>query len=439
VKSVPSGWRETRLRYAALLNPSKAEARALPAGTEVSFLPMEAVREDGTFDLSQTRAVEEVAGGYTFFRNGDVLLAKITPCFENGKAALVDGLQSGFGFGSTEFHVLRARAGLDPQFLFYVTRSQPFMEQGTASMFGAGGQKRVPTDFLQDYRLMMPPVTEQRIIAEFLDRETARIDALVAKQEDFLTLLYEQRRVMVADAITNGVSAAALKSTGVETYPRLPSHWAILRLKHLIQPGTSISYGIVQPGPHLPDGMPFVQTADLTKRRFSPDDLQRTDPEIAASYPRSRIRRGDVMLGIRASVGDAALVPDQLDGANLSRGIARIVPAARLTGAYLVHALSTPQSAWFWSLNMQGSTFREVSIETVRELPVPVPPIAEQTDIVAHLDARLARHDALRARATQMIERLREHRAALITAAVTGGVAAARPLADRGPAPARAA
>ncbi len=104
---VPEGWEPIRLRFLAELNPSKVEVRDLPPETPVSFVPMEAVGEFGGINLEKEREIGDLSEGYTFFSNGDVVVAKITPCFENGKGALASHLKNGFGFGTTELHVVR--------------------------------------------------------------------------------------------------------------------------------------------------------------------------------------------------------------------------------------------------------------------------------------------------------------------------------------------
>jgi type I restriction enzyme S subunit len=181
---VPSHWAIKRLRFVAELNPSKSELAGIDRATEVSFLPMEAIGDDGSIDLERTRPISEVETGYTYFRDGDVTLAKITPCFENGKGALMQGLEAGIGFGTTELIVARPNPSevLGP-LLNWIFRSPNFRAQGEASMYGAGGQKRVPDDFVRDFAWSFPPLGEQTAIAAFLDRETAKIEALIAEQE----------------------------------------------------------------------------------------------------------------------------------------------------------------------------------------------------------------------------------------------------------------
>ena len=143
------------------MNPSKAEVSNLPKDTEVSFVPMEQVGEDGTLLLDRSKPIDEVYQGFTYFRNGDVLVAKITPCFENGKGALAKDLKNGIGFGTTEFHVLRPKSEITGRFLELVTRLHPFRGQGISEFTGAAGQQRVPESFINNYLAPLPSLSEQ--------------------------------------------------------------------------------------------------------------------------------------------------------------------------------------------------------------------------------------------------------------------------------------
>ena len=203
--NVPSSWRVMRLRFCATINPTPAEIRGTANDTVVSFVPMEAIGENGGLNLEQTRPLEHVAKGYTYFRDNDVVIAKITPCFENGKGSLVNGLKNGIGFGTTELHVFRPFSRLDGKYLFYLTLSHAFRKIGASYMYGAGGQKRVPDDFVQNFRLAVPLPSEQRTIAAFLDRETAHIDALTEKVKKSIALLREYRTSLISAAVTGKI------------------------------------------------------------------------------------------------------------------------------------------------------------------------------------------------------------------------------------------
>lgn len=136
----------------------------------IAFVAMADVTEDGELHTSRARSYGEVSVGYTPFQNGDVLLAKITPCFENGKSCLVSGMSLQYGFGSTEFHVLRAGSNIDSKFLHHLVRSSKFRQEGQSRMTGSAGQKRVPKAFIEDFQVSLPPKNDQRRIAAILDK-----------------------------------------------------------------------------------------------------------------------------------------------------------------------------------------------------------------------------------------------------------------------------
>lgn len=380
---------------------------------------------------AEFRAVDEAYVDSAYFKSlgghdaqpGDLLVAGLGD--ENhpvGRACVMPEHPGTAMVKADCFRVRLDRQRVHPQFVAYFL-SSPAARAGVAMVSRGATRARINLGGAASIDVPVPRLSQQAAIAEFLDRETAKIDALIARQAEFVARVAEHQRAVISQAIGHGVwPGASVRSTGITTMPTLPAHWSVKRLKHLVRRGTSISYGIVQPGDHDPNGVPFVQTADLTQRRFDPARLGRAAADVARSYPRSRIESGDIILGIRASVGEAAVVPEELHGANLSRGIARIAPSSEICGRFLVLALRAPQTERYWGLNMQGSTFREVSIETVRELPLPVPPLDEQIVIADHVESFEERLRDLRARSTAMIDYLREHRAALITAAVTGRI-----------------
>jgi type I restriction enzyme S subunit len=413
---VPEHWETLRLRFAVTLNPSKQEAKELGEQEVVSFLPMEAIGEDGSLRLENEREVAECLSGYTYFRDGDVCVAKITPCFENGKGAILRELKGGIGFGTTELIVARPqKERITSEFLDYLFRSQTFRRLGESEMYGAGGQKRVPDSFVRDFTAALPSIEEQNQATTFLDRETAKIDALIAEQQRLIELLQEKRQAVISHAVTKGLNPdAPMKDSGVEWLGEVPEHWEVVPLKNLIQRGTSISYGIVQPGEPLEHGIPFVQTTNMSKGDFSLEVLQRTSPEIALGFPRSTLTGGEVLLGIRASIGAAHVAPAWLEGANLSRGVARIMPSAAIMSHYLVFYLRSEATANYWLLAKQGSTFNEVSIETVKNLRACLPSIAEQVTIVSHVDQLNSQFNNALGQSTQLINLLQERRSALI-------------------------
>ena len=423
LREIPAHWQIKRLKYAAALNPRASEVRKLPPDTEVSFVPMEAIAKYGGLDLSLTRELSDVADGYTYFSNGDVLVAKITPCFENGKGSLASELVNGIAFGTTELHVLRCRPELDKQYAFYLTLAEAFRKLGEAEMYGAGGQKRVPESFVTNLRHPLPPLPEQRAIAEFLDRETARIDALLSRKERLIELLQEKRTALISRAVTRGLDPnAPMRDSGVEWLGEIPAHWEVKRLWHLTPPDRRIMYGIVLPGPHIEDGVPIVKGGDVSPERLRLNLLSRTAAEIECRYERSRLHTGDLVYAIRGSIGDVAMIPGELEGANLTQDAARVGYGKDTSGLWLLYLLKSYAVFSQLEVGALGATIRGINIRDLKRTLIPVPPLSEQQDIADYVESETAKLDALVAKVQEAIGRLKELRTALISAAVTGRI-----------------
>jgi len=203
---VPEHWSVVRLRFLIQVNPAKSEVSGLDRTTLVSFLPMEAISTDGQLDLRQRRSIGDVYHGFTYFRDGDVIVAKITPCFENGKGALARELENGLAFGTTELHVLRGNVGVCPDYIWWVTKARRFLVLGELEMRGAAGQQRVPEDFVKDFFQPIPPTSAEQIaIADFLESATAKIDLLITKQQGMTASLQERRTALISAAVTGKI------------------------------------------------------------------------------------------------------------------------------------------------------------------------------------------------------------------------------------------
>lgn len=173
---LPEGWVEAKLTEICEINPRVNKSGIRPE-TVVSFVPMPAVgAETGEISVSETRTFAEVSKGYTSFEQDDVLFAKITPCMENGKMAVVPEMVSEFGFGSTEFHVLRPNDGVHPAFIYHAVSNRGFRYHAEHNMTGAVGQKRVPAAVLERHVVSLPPLNEQRRIVARIERMFDEID-----------------------------------------------------------------------------------------------------------------------------------------------------------------------------------------------------------------------------------------------------------------------
>ncbi|MCA1704626.1 MAG: restriction endonuclease subunit S, partial [Actinobacteria bacterium] len=174
--------------------------------------------------------------GLTCFRKRDVLIAKITPCFENGKGACLEDMPTNIGFGSTEFHVLRAGKEVAPKFLEAVTRTRRFRQLGADAMTGSAGQQRVPTEFVGCYVVALPPPTEQDLIVRFLAHANARIDRAIAAKRKMIGLLEEQKQVEIGRLVCGELDGKSpMKESGFTWLGSIPANWEVVRAKNLFR------------------------------------------------------------------------------------------------------------------------------------------------------------------------------------------------------------
>ena len=245
---------------------------------------------------------------------------------------------------------------------------------------------------LESSMLAVPPTAEQRDIADFLDRETAKIDALVANKEQLIELLQEKRTALITRAVTRGLDPkVSMKDSGVEWLGEIPAPWNLKRLWHLTPADRRIMYGIVLPGPDVDDGVPIVKGGDVAASRLSPDALSRTTFEIESRYARSRLRGGDLVYAIRGSIGDVEVVPDELEGANLTQDAARIGYTEGTHGRWLLYALRSRGVFGQLEAGALGATIKGINIRDLKRALVPVPAKTEQVEIASFLDTEAGR------------------------------------------------
>jgi type I restriction enzyme, S subunit len=204
---IPAHWETCKLKHVAIFNPSRSESAAFRlSDASVSFLPMECITTDGKLQRVEHRKTSEVWEGYTYFRRNDVVMAKITPCFENGKGGLLDALPTEIGFGTTEFIVLRAtERRIRPAFLAKLLSLRTFRILGADAMTGAAGQQRVPLGFVKNFEIALPPLDEQDQILAALQTATAGQDVAIERIRSEITLIREYRDRLIADVVTGQV------------------------------------------------------------------------------------------------------------------------------------------------------------------------------------------------------------------------------------------
>jgi restriction endonuclease S subunits-like len=197
IGEIPEHWEIKRMKDICTLSPTIKSCSQFKYG---SFLPMEGLRL-GQIETSD-ELVSTIQGKYTPFENNDLLIAKVTPCFENGNIAIAKGLTNGIGFGSSEIFVLRAKKILNIQFLFYMVLSSNFQNKACSTMCGVGGLKRISPLFMKSHTITIPSLIEQRTIAAYLDEKCSKIDKLVANLEKQISLYTDMKRSLIDEVIT---------------------------------------------------------------------------------------------------------------------------------------------------------------------------------------------------------------------------------------------
>lgn len=414
-------WPTTRLRYVADLNPGiRADLLQAP-DVEVSFLPMDAIGEDGTLDLSRNRAVAEVRNGYSYFEEGDVAFAKVTPCFENGKGALMRGLELGAGFGTTEITVLRPKVGTEPRFLNYVLRSEQFRQNGVGAMTGAGGLKRVPDEFTRDFKTPWPTPAEQERIANFLDVQTARIDALIAEKERLVGRLTDYRLLVIRhEVLGHSQVAGELHHTpqGEPWLEAIPSHWKMPKVKHLFRTTSGSTPSTDKRELYYNGDIPWIRSLDLPNGLISVTDEHITDAALKDTACKL-LPVGTVVLAMYG--GDGTIGKSGLLGieAACNQALCAILPAVGVEPRFLHWHMVFHRP--YWMVGADGTRKDpNISQDVVREARVPMPTLEEQVEIANRLDSVTRNLDELCEHVQEHIARLREYRSSLISAAVTG-------------------
>jgi len=202
---VPEHWTTTRIKFTAQTNPSKSRVRTFDNETLVSFIPMESIGENGELNLTQTRKLSEVINGYTYVGENDVIIAKITPCFENGKGSIARGLTNNIAFATTEVVPLRPNDLISSDFLYHLLSANPFRKIAEGSMYGAGGQKRVSDNFVSNYTFALPPQAEQSAIVSFIKITIDKLDLLKYKATQAIELMKERRTALISAAVTGKI------------------------------------------------------------------------------------------------------------------------------------------------------------------------------------------------------------------------------------------
>lgn len=337
------------------------------------------------------------------------------------------------GVTSPDYRVFAVRDGVlcEPRYFLYLLQNA--YRQKIFYAFGQGasefGRWRFPTDQFNDFRFPYPPPGEQTAVATFLDRETGKIDALIAEQEKLLTLLAEKRQATISHAVTKGLNPdVPMKDSGVAWLGEVPRHWKLGQLKNFIcQKSGAIKTGPF--GSHLTSAeMQQGEIKVYNQRSVIDNNFIDGDSYISQEkfmqLSSFQTFPGDVLVTTRGTIGRAAILPESADIGILHPCLLRVqVDETKLQREFLValiqdsHLMKTQIA-----LNSNATTIEVIYSETMASLFIPLPPVGEQGKILNFLNTETARLDALTTEATHAIALLKERRSALIAAAVTGKI-----------------
>ncbi|WP_114807609.1 restriction endonuclease subunit S [Vibrio cholerae] len=377
IGKIPLDWSCTTLNKIADINPKPIKLDS--DDIEVSFVGMADVSESAKLMNTTNRLYGEVKKGFTSFQDNDVLVAKITPCFENGKGALVSNLTNGIGFGSTEFHVIRAKEQKGcPEFIHHITTTHNFRVKGEMNMTGTAGQKRVGKDFIASYLIACPPFVEQQKIAEVLstvDKKIDLIDQKIAETEKLKTGLMQKlfsEGIGVQDENGEWQPHAEFEDNG------LPMHWSFLKLGSVAQV-TSGGTPSRKKASFWENGtIPWITTGEVnfncitnSSQKITDEGLKNSaakmfppDTILMAMYGQGQTRGRVAMLGIEASTNQAC---------------AAIICSKKLNPHFCYHYLSS-QYEKIRAIGNEGSQ-KNLNGQIIKDILIPCPNLEEQEQI----------------------------------------------------------
>ncbi len=330
------------------------------------------------------------------------------------------------GVTSPDYRVFAVRetAEVCPRYLLRVLQNSYSSKVFYAYGQGAShlGRWRLPTDAFQEFAVPLPSMDEQCAIAAFLDRETAKIDALVEAQRRLIELLKEKRQAVISHVVTKGLDPSApMKDSGVEWIGQVPAHWEVAALKR----SWSVTDCKHVTADFVDDGVPVASIRDVQARFVDLRNAKQTTDDYYAQLIEGgrEPTPGDLIFSRNATVGEVAEVSDQHPAFAMGQDVCllrRQDPSA--SSAYLYHVIRSQIVREQLAVAMIGSTFKRVNVEEIRNLAIPVPPPEEQVRIADHVEGLAVEAGALIGQAEAAVVLLQERRAALISAAVTGKI-----------------
>ncbi len=392
---LPLGWSIQPIASVCTVNPKKPATDALKSSDPVTFVPMPAVDADaGAINAPLSRAFADVRKGFTAFANEDVIVAKITPCFENGKAALCRGLTNGLGFGSTEFHVLRCTDAVIPEYIYHFVRQESFRRDGEANMTGSVGQKRVPADWLKAVEIPLAPLAEQRRIVAKVEEVLARVNAARQRLAKLPALLKRFRQSVLAAACSGRLTAEWREKH------EHAEEWPSVKLGAIGEVCGGITKNATRTS--LPRQVSYLRVANVYQNRLELGEVLKigvTDAE----FKRTVLKTGDLLFvegnGSVDQIGRVARWDGSVNDCVHQNHLIRFRAPAILDSKFVLLAMmSPPGREQLMNHAISSAGLHSLSISKIAACDLPLPPLAEQHEIVRRAEALFALADKIEAR-----------------------------------------
>jgi type I restriction enzyme S subunit len=362
----------SKLKDCCEIKPPKSEAKKLLNDADlVSFVPM-ANLGINTKDLSlnEDKALSDVTGSYTYFAENDVLLAKITPCFENGKLGIAKGLTNEVGFGSSEFIVFRVSEELIPEYLYYFLLRPVFREHGQKVMTGAVGHKRVPKDYIENSEIRLPPISEQKRIVALLDTVFSALEQTRAKTEQNLKNARE-----------------LFDSYLQQVFSQKGEDWVETTLGEITGGVSTGPFGsLLHKSDYIENGIPLVNPAHIVGQNVVPDTSKTISEKTALRLSAYKMKVGDIVIGRRGEMGRCALITQTEDGYLCGTGSFIIKSSDRCDGGFLVRFLRSASCVASLEKIAGGAVMPNLSNSSLSKFGIRVPSKNKQIEITKFID-----------------------------------------------------
>ncbi len=382
--AIPEHWGITRLKFVSELNPKKSSITE-SSDSLCTFLPMEKLKTDSVI-LDETRVIDEVYDGYSYFSDDDILIAKVTPCFENKNIAIASNLVNGIGFGSTEINTIRANEKSFNRFLYYRLQEEQFRTIAINEMTGTGGLKRVPSEFFQSFKVALPDFDEQKHLALQINKEVNRIDTLITKKTRFIELLKEKRQALITHAVTKGLDPdVPMKDSGIVWLYEMPENWKGGNLRWYAK-----LYAGGRPSKNIEDywingTIPWINSGAVNDSTITSPSTYITEDAFNNSSAKW-IPKGALVMALAGQGKTKATVAQLGIDTTCNQSMAAIVPNSKCNPRYLYWWL---HSNYQNIRNMAGGDLRDgLNLELLGNIQCPIPPLNEQQKIVDFIDTR---------------------------------------------------